>query len=187
MTFPITWPSSRNLDFPCKHWPFVQDFQKSGRLARKWENWSCTWYCKLITAFSSLLNPFGSIYLCLQYGMKTWNCFTTLLELHQPKWARLWISSCCQSWEVNTMCSAAMWIQQISWEVISALVLQHLLGMGSVPVYFLVVTEGNGKSKTVQHQAGQLYTELVPKSCLSDSRQDPAPQCSGSMASLAIK
>lgn len=59
--------------------------------------------------------------------------------------------------------------------------------MGSVSVYFLVVTEGNGKSKPVQHQAGQLYTELVPKSCLSDSRQDPAPQCSGSMASLAVK
>lgn len=28
-------------------------------------------------------------------------------------------------------------------------VLQHLLAMGSVPVYFLVVTEDNGKSKTV--------------------------------------
>lgn len=75
-TSQIAWPSSRNLDLPCKHWPFVWDFQEPGRLAREGEKWSCTWYCKLVTALSSqigLLFPFGSIYSCLKYGVKTWN------------------------------------------------------------------------------------------------------------------
>lgn len=75
-TSQIAWPSSRNLDFPCKHWPFVWDFQEAGRLAREGEKGSSAWYCELITALSSqicLLKSFGSIYSCLQYGVKTWS------------------------------------------------------------------------------------------------------------------